>query len=112
MGVRKLQAYFPNANHIKIWSGLITRKLTKIAHILTRENQFGYKEGISTIDDIIKFEQYIENANRDAKILRMGLSKAFGAINRTPLWSTLYTKGIPIDMIKHKTWTPRNKSAT
>ena len=85
----------------KIRPGLVTRKLTKIAHILTRNNQLGYKEGISTIDAIIRVEQYIESANRDAKILLMGISKAFGAINRTLLWTTLYKKGIPIDMTKH-----------
>ena len=85
----------------KIWPGLITRKLTKIMHILTRNNQFVYKEGISTIDAIIKIEQYVGNANRDAKILLMGISKAFGAMNRTLLWPPLYEKGIPIDTIKH-----------
>ena len=31
----------------------------------------------------------------------MDLSKAFGAINRTLLWTTLYKKGIPEEMIKH-----------
>ena len=76
----------------KIWPGLITRKLTNIMHILARNNQFGYKEGVSTIDAIIKVEQYIGNANRNAKILLMVLSKAFGAINRTLLWAMLYKK--------------------
>ena len=74
----------------KIWSGQITRKLTKIAHILTSNNQFGYKEGISTIDAIINVEQYIENANREAGILLTDLFKAFGSIDRTLLWATLY----------------------
>ena len=45
-------------------------------HILTRNNQFGYKEGISTIDAIIKVEQYIENANRNAKNLVNGPIKS------------------------------------
>ena len=70
----------------KIWSGIITRKLTKITHILTRHNQFGYKEATSAVG------QYIENASRDAEILLMDLSKAFGAIDRTLLWETLYKK--------------------
>ena len=47
------------------------------------------QEGISTIDAIVKKEQYIEHANRDAEIL-MGLHNAFGAINRRILWDTLY----------------------
>ena len=85
----------------KIRPGIITRKLTKTIHILARNNQFGYKGGISAIDAIIKVEQCVENSNHDAGILLMDLSKAFGAINRTLLWETLYKEGIPIDMIKH-----------
>ena len=61
----------------KIWSGLITRKLTKITHILTSKNPYVYKEGISTADEIIKVGQYIEQEDNKAKILLMGLSKAF-----------------------------------
>ena len=83
----------------EIWEGLITRTLIKIAHILSRNIQFGYKEGISTIGAIIKIGQYIERANRDADILMMGRPKAFGAINKTLLWTTLYKKGIPVEMI-------------
>ena len=66
----------------KIWSGLITRKRTKIMHILTSNNQYGYKEGISTTDAIIKVDQHIEQADGKAKVL-MDLSKAFDTINRT-----------------------------
>ena len=73
----------------KIRAGLIARKLTNLMHIPTRRNQFGYKDGISKIDDIIKVDQYKEHANRDAKISPMGLSKAFGAIDRTPQRGTL-----------------------
>ena len=85
----------------KIWSGLITRKLTKIMHIITSNNQYGYKEGVSTIDAIIKVEQYIKQTDKKAKILLMDLSKAFDTINRTILWTTLYKKGIPEEMIRH-----------
>ena len=42
----------------RIWPGLIARKLTKITHILTSNDQYGYKEGISAIAAIIKIEQY------------------------------------------------------
>ena len=85
----------------KIWSGLITRKLTKIMHIITRNNQYGRKEGISTTDAIIKVDQYIEQADNKAKVLLMGLSKAFDTINRTLLWATLYKKGLPEETIRH-----------
>ena len=76
----------------KIWSGLIIRKLTEITHILTSNNQFGYKGGVSTDDAIIKAEQYIKQAGNNAEILLTGLSKAFGAINRTLLRAALYKK--------------------
>ena len=76
----------------KIWSGLITRKLTKITHILTSNNQYGYKEGIPTTDAIIKVEQYIEQADNKGEILLMDLSEAFGTVNMTLLWTTLRKK--------------------
>ena len=59
-------------------------------HIITRVNQFVYKEGISTIDAIIKIDQYIEQANQGTKILLMGRPMAFDALNRTMLWAALY----------------------
>ena len=37
---------------------------------------------------------------KKTKILLMDLSKAFGTINRTLLWTTLYKKGIPEEMIR------------
>ena len=40
----------------KIWPGRIARKPTNITHILNRRNKLGYKEGISSIDVIIKIE--------------------------------------------------------
>ena len=46
-------------------------------------------------------EHYIEQEDRNAKILLMDLPKAFGAINRTVIWTTLYKKGLPAEMIKH-----------
>ena len=43
-----------NAYNIQKWHGHIARKLTEIMHIITRNGQFGYKEGISTSDAKIK----------------------------------------------------------
>ena len=91
---------FPTQIIYKIWSGLITRQLTKSMHILTSNNQYGCKEGISTTDAIIKVEQYIEQADIRAMVLLMDISKAFGAINRTLLWAALYKKGIPEETIR------------
>ena len=43
----------------KIWPNLITRILSMIMHLLTNHNHYGYRQGLSTIDGIIKLEQYI-----------------------------------------------------
>jgi len=83
----------------KIRRNLITRRLEKILHIVTPINQYGYKENVSTIDAIVKIEQYIEHNSTTQNILLTGLSKAFDTVNRTILWETLYEKGIPIQAI-------------
>ena len=70
-------------------------------NIITSNNQYGYKEGIPTTDAIIKVEQYIEQEDNNGKVLLMDLSKAFGAIDRTLLWTTLCKKGLPVEMIRH-----------
>ena len=65
---------------------MIARKLTKITHILTINNQYGYEEGIAaTTHAIVKVGQYIEQTNCTSKVLLMGISKEFGAVNRTLL---------------------------
>ena len=70
-------------------------------HILTSNNQYGYKEGISTTDAVIKVEQYVGQAGNKEKVLLMDLPEAFGTINRTLLWTTLYKNGVPGEMIRH-----------
>jgi len=85
----------------KIWSKLITGKLIQIIHLLTDQTQYGYKPGLSTLDTILKIEQYIQNGTKGEQILLMDLSKAFDTINRTQLWTTLYKKGIPLETITH-----------
>ena len=92
---------FPTLIIYKICSGLITSKLTKIMHILTSSKQHEYKEGIATTDAIIKVGQYIGQADSKEKVLLMDISKASGAINSTLLWTTLYKKGLPGEMIRH-----------
>jgi len=83
----------------KIWPILIARRLSKILHLLTGTNQYGYKQGLSTIDALYKVENYIQESNKDAQIILMGLTKAFGTINRTQLWTTLYKKGLLLENI-------------
>ena len=45
----------------------------------------------------------LENTNGGYVLL--GLSKAFGEINRNKIWWVLYGKGLPINLIKNKTRT-------
>ena len=90
----------PHANNLQNMVRTYRKKTNKIMHIITGNNQFGYKEGVSTADAIIKVEQYIKNTSKNAKIVLMDLSKAFDTINRTLLWTTLNKKGIPEEMIK------------
>jgi len=49
----------------------------------------------------VKIEQYIEQNSTAKNILLMDLSKAFGAVNRTILWTALYKEGIPEKTILH-----------
>ena len=83
----------------KIWPKLLTTRLTQILHIITAQTQYGYKMNTSTIDAIIKLEDYLENKTPNSNILLMDLTKAFDTINRTMLWTTLYRKGLPISTI-------------
>ena len=84
----------------EIWTGLITRNLAKIMNIAARNNQFGYKDGISTIGAIVKIEQYVGHAITGAELLLMCLPKAYGAVARTLLRTTICKKGLPGEMIK------------
>jgi len=81
----------------KIWSILITTRISKIPHLITGINQLGYKHGLSTLGAIQKLEEYIRESKKGSQILTMDLSKAFDAINRTLLWTALYKKGIPLE---------------
>ena len=85
----------------KIWPALITKRLTKIMHIVTQNTQFGYKSNLSTIDAIVKIESYLVTQTPHTHLLLMGLSRAFDAVKRTLLWTTIYKKGLPAHMIQH-----------
>ena len=57
-----------------------------------RQSIWFHKNGISTIDALVKLEQYIRNVDKDPRLLMLDLSKALGSVNRTQLWTTLYRK--------------------
>ena len=89
----------PNADNIQNMAKLIAGKLIQILHLMTGHTQYGYKQGLSTLDAILKIEQYIPEETKGAQILLMDLSKSFDAINRTQLWTTLYKKGLLVETI-------------
>ena len=68
-------------------------------NLLTKETQTAYKQGRSTIDILSVVQNLLKNNNTQMLIL-IDLSKAFDSINRDILWTVLYEKGIPWDMVK------------
>ena len=70
-------------------------KLAKILHVITSQSQYGYKANLLTVDAAIKLEEYSEHATTETHIVLMDPTKAFGEVNRTILWTTLYKKEYP-----------------
>ena len=98
-GIRGCQNYRPiclTQIEYKIWPTLIARGIAKILHRLTGTNRYDYKQGLPTIDALYDVENYTQESNIDEQIILMGIAKASGAINRTPLWKALYKKGPPL----------------
>ena len=87
--MRKLLTSNPTTNRLQNRANLTTKKLANILHIVTSNNQYGYKQNVATIDAIMKIEQYIEDNSTTQNILLVDLIKAFGAVNRTVPWTTL-----------------------
>ena len=85
----------------KIWPKLQTNRVARILHLLTSTNQFGYKNGLSTIDAIVKIEHPLQAGTQSAKIILIDLAKAFDCVNRSTLWATLYKAGLPTQVIKN-----------
>ena len=67
--------------------------------LLTNETQTAYKTGRSTIDILSLIQNQIQN-EETRQLLLIDLSKAFDSIDRDILWTTLYEKGLPWDLIK------------
>ena len=60
-----------------------------------------HKEHLSTDDAIVKLESHIGKSTKSTQLILMDLAKAFDKANRAILWTTLYKKGLPVDMIAH-----------
>ena len=79
----------------KIWVKLLTTRLTQIMHLPTSSTQYGYKQGVSTSDAIVRIEHAIQTGPDNLAIAIMDLARAFGCVNRKLLWAALYKKGYP-----------------
>ena len=68
-------------------------------NIITTELQTAYKSGRSTLEirSIINKQKKTDETKR---IIMIGLSKAFGSVNRALLWAIMYKKGIPCQLIQ------------
>ena len=65
-----------------------TIKTRQILPIVTGDDQYGYKEGLSTIDAIVGIENYARTSNEIRQIILLDIKKAFGAVSRTALWTS------------------------
>ena len=63
----KLPTNMRNTDSIQNMVRTHPNETNKIMPILTSNNQYGYKEGVSTIDAIIKVEQYFKQTGNKAK---------------------------------------------
>jgi len=67
--------------------------------LLTRETQTEYKTGRSEID-ILSLVQNRIHHDTTKQLILIDLSKEFDTIDRNILWTILYEKGLPWDMIR------------
>ena len=61
--------------------------------------EYGYKSQLSTIYAIVEIEAHVDTYAPDTGLLLMGLTKAFGKVNRPTLWAARYKIGFFIDGI-------------
>ena len=82
----------------KIRAKLIAKRLASIMHLITNQTQYVYKTKLSTPDALVAIESYLAQSTPETHLLT-GLTKAFGKVNRTILWTAVYKKALPIGLI-------------
>ena len=84
----------------KIWAKIVTNRLACILPLATKITQFGYKKRTSTIDALRKIQDFLDTKSKEGLLVLLDLSKAFDTINRKLLWTALYRKGLPVQLIQ------------
>jgi hypothetical protein len=86
----------------KIITILITRRLSVVVNILTKDNQSAYKANRSCADPLFNVNMLINDATKKTgkSITLLDLSKAFDRTNRDLLYSILLRTGLPIETVR------------
>ena len=75
--------------------------VARITNIATTNTQFGYKNVLAAIGEIVKIEQSIRTGLDNARIGLLGVSNAFGCVSRTLLRAEVAKSGLPVTPILH-----------
>ena len=91
----KLMSHF-----MKLWERVNEARLREIVNI--RENQFGFRPGMSTTEPVFALRQLQEKCretNKDLHMVFVDPEKAFHRIPRDLIWWCLRKKGVPEEYV-------------